>query len=98
MSEEDLVKYIMDDIAAHIHAINKDSDWATAQQSVMQQILEGVVAGVHVGLAEHRDKINELVLLTTWLLFTHPSGVMTNLPDALIPFLQKPIKHIDPLT
>ena len=98
MSEAELVQFIMNDIGSRIALVNRTSDWDTAQASILREVLEGVTSGVHRGLEEHKTKINELVLLTTWLLYTHPSRVLTALPPALIEFLQNPIKPIDPLT
>ena len=98
MSEAELVQFIMDDIGSRVALVNRTSDWDTAQASILREVLEGVTAGVHKGLEEHKEKINQLVMLTTWLLYTHPSRVLTTLPPDLLAFLQNPIKPIDPLT
>lgn len=98
MSEAELVQLIMDDIGNRVALINRTSDWDTAQASILKEVVEGVISGVHKGLEEHKDKINQLITLTTWLLYTHPSRVLTTLPPDLLAFLQNPIKPIDPLT
>lgn len=95
MSEEELVQFIMSDIGNRVALVNRTSDWDTAQASILQEVLKGVTAGVHKGLEEHRLKINELVMLTTWLLYTHPSRVLTTMPAGLLDFLQHPIQPVE---
>lgn len=98
MSEEELVQFIMNEVGRRVAEVNRTSDWDTAQASILREVLEGVTAGVHRGLEEHKTKINQLVMLTTWLLYTHPSRILTTIPPGLLEFLQHPIEPIDPLT
>jgi hypothetical protein len=109
MTRNELIQLIYSEIDSQSSAAGKYPDWKTAQESVMQQILQGVIAGIDTDVMEQRDiidpmykKINEIIAFMTWMFYmndamTQAMGIRDTV-SAEMKIKLRPTELIQPLT
>lgn len=108
MTRNELIQLIYSEIDNQANAVGKSADWVTAKESVMQEILQGVIAGIDVDVTEERvrideqrNKINEIIAVLPILMISNaPTLNRLNLDQATVLQILNniPTALIQPLT